>query len=199
MSGVTRLADNAWALFRAEENVRQADIQDSTSMDKVRNYMMTYQRGRIEDWLLSEADSFVERAKVMGFDSAAMDMGIYKDSFGPLPLNYGNTSLFSSVASAGIYALYNEYSQINAGTDERFWLTAFTTPLLTPSAPVSVGGNVVVLYPLEESEDDEYNTSLIQMYYPYWLSNTVDTDIRSYFMNSGKLDDRFWDVFRYFL
>jgi hypothetical protein len=199
MSGVVRLADNSWAIFRAEENVRQADIQDPASMDKIRNYMMTFQRGRIEDWLFSEAEVFIENVKTVGFDNAAFDMGIYKDSFGPLPLNYGNTSLFSSVAGAGIGVLYNEYSQVNAGTNERFWLTAFTTPLLTPSTPVIVGTHVVVLYPLEESEDDEYNTSLIQMYYPYWLSNTIDTDIRYYFMNSGKLDDRFWDVFRYFL
>jgi hypothetical protein len=199
MSGVVRLADESWAIFRAEENVRQADIQDPAAMDKIRNYMMTFQRGRIEDWLLSEANVFVEHVRAVGFDSAAADMGIYKESFGPLPLNYGNTSLFSSVASTGIGALYNEYSQANAGTNERFWLTAFTTPMLTPSAPVIVGTNVVVLYPLEESEADEYNTSLIQMYYPYWLSNAVDTDIRYYFLNNTKLDDRFWEVFRYFL
>jgi hypothetical protein len=62
-----------------------------------------------------------------------------------------------------------------------------------------VGTNVVVLYPLEEIEADEYSTSLIEMYYPYWLSNAVDTDIRYYFLNSAKLDDRFWEIFQYFL
>ncbi|MDR0313300.1 MAG: peptidyl-prolyl cis-trans isomerase, partial [Treponema sp.] len=199
LSDVIRLSNDSYAIFRVEETARQADIQDYTIMDKIRNYMMTYQRGRIEDWLVSEAEVFIEYAKDVGFDSAAQDMGIYKYSFGPLPLNYGSTSLFSSVATTGIYVLYDEYNRVNAGTNDRFWQAAFTTPIHTPSVPIIIGTNVVVLYPNEESEADEYNTSLIQMYYSYWLSNAADTDIHYFFLNNPKLDDKFWDIFQYFL
>jgi hypothetical protein len=200
LSSVIRLADNSWAIFRAEETVRQADIQETITMDRIRNYMMTDQRGRVEDWLISEAEKFIEYAKAVGFDSAVEDMGIFKWTFGPLPLNYGNTSLFSSVASAGISVIYDEYTRTNAGINEQFWQAAFTTPINTPSVPVVEGANVIVLYPLEESEADEDNIGLIETFYSsYWLPNNTNTDIRSYFLNNTKLDDKFWDIFQYFL
>jgi hypothetical protein len=199
LSDVIRLSNDSYAIFRVEETTRQADIQDYATMDKIRNYMMTYQRGRIEDWLVSEAEVFVEHARAVGFDSAIADYEISKGTFGPLPLNYGNTSLFSSVSGTGISALYDEFSRTNAGTNDRFWQAAFTTPLLTPTVPIVIGTNVVVLYPYEESQADEYNTSLIQMYYSYWLSNAAEADIQYYFMSNPKLDDHFWDIFQYFL
>jgi hypothetical protein len=196
LSDVIRLSNDSWAIFRVEETAQQADIQDYATMDKIRNYMMTYQRGRIEDWLLSEAEVFVEYVKAVGFDIAAADMGFYKESFGPLPLNYGNTSLFPSVSRMDISALFDEYSRVNAGTNDRFWQAAFTTPLHTPSTPIVIGTNVVVLYPYEESEADEYNNSLRQVYFSSTLLPDIAySDIQYYFLMNPKLDNQFEEIF----
>jgi hypothetical protein len=162
-------------------------------MDKIRNYMLTYERGRAEDWLIGVAEQFSASVRETDFDSAAADRGMIKKTFGPLPLNYGDITLFPSVSSSGI-------SELNdAANNDRFWQAAYSTPLNTPSAPVVLGSNVVVLYPLEEVEADSDNIALIEMYYSYWLSTTTEQEFRSFFMNNEKFDDRFWDVFQYFL
>jgi hypothetical protein len=159
-------------------------------MDKIRNYMLSYERGRAEDWAIGEAERFTESVKAADFDSAALDRGILKNTIGPLPINYGDATLFSSVSNSGVYEVSN------AGSNEIFWQAAFSTPLNTPSAPIVIGSNVVVLYPLEETEADSEDIDLINMYYSYWISNNTEQDFRSYFLNNDKLDDRFWDVFQ---
>ena len=57
ISDVVRLMDNNWVIFRAEERVRQADIHDPVEMSRVRNHMMSIERGRAEDWLIRQAES----------------------------------------------------------------------------------------------------------------------------------------------
>jgi hypothetical protein len=190
ISEVIKISDTAWALFRSEERVRPADSSDPAAMEKIRNYIMTYERGRVEDWLLEDARKFIASVNVSDFDSAAADRGITKKSFGPLPINYGDTALFPSVSSSGI----NELN--NVGNNERFWKAAFSAALNTPSEPVIIGANVVVFFPLEETESDPENTNLIDMYYSYWLSTSTEQGFRSFFLNNEKLDDRFWDIFQ---
>jgi hypothetical protein len=189
-SDVIRLSENTWAFFRAEEEPRQADTGDAALMAKVRNYLMGYERGRAEDWLLAEARKFIADVKENGFDSAAANRAMEKKSFGPLPVNYGSAALFPSVPSD-----IPELS--SAATNEIFWTIGFSTPLNSPSEPVVLGDYVAVLYPLEETVQDSEDSGFIEMYFPYWLTSSAEQTINSHFINSSKLDDRFWDVFQY--
>jgi len=190
MSGVIRFSDTNFGIFRAEERVRPANTSDPAVMEKIRNYMMTYERGRAEDWVIAEAERFIAGVRASDFDTAATERGISKRTFGPVPINYGNAILFPSISNSGV----SEVS--NAGSNENFWQAAFSAPVNSPSTPVVLGTNVVVLYPLEETEASSDDIDLINMYYSYWLSNNIEQDIRSYFLNNDKLDDRFWDVFQ---
>ena len=123
LSNVLRIQDNTWSIFRVEENVRQADISDQTALERIRNYMMLYQRGIVEDWVISQAENFISDARLMDFDTAAVNIGMSKRTFGPIPLNYGDNGLFSSVSGSGI-------PELNiASTNERFWQIAFSTPI----------------------------------------------------------------------
>ena len=192
-SNVIKYADGAWVFFRAEDNVREADSGDPVIMDRIRNYIMTYERGRAEDWARDEAEKFCADARQNDFDSAVNDRVMAKQSFGPVPLNYGDIVLFPSLQSSGI-------SELNyAGQNERFIQACFVTPVGVPSDPVVVGSNVVVVCPLEEIIPDEEETGFISMYYSYWLTQSFEQDLREYFLYNGKLDDRFWDIFQYFL
>jgi len=172
-----------WAFFRAEDTARPADTGDASQVTKIRNYIMTYSRGRAEDWLTAQAQAFSAQVKDKGFDDAATAGNITKRNFGPISLNYGNMALFPSVASAGVPEL------ANAGTNEFFWKAAFTTALNTTSTPIVVGDNVLVLYPLEESAADSNETQMIENYYPYYISQGTERSYQSYFMSSSKLDD----------
>ncbi|MCL2478870.1 MAG: SurA N-terminal domain-containing protein, partial [Treponema sp.] len=189
MSDVIKVSDNTWAIFRTEEAVRQADTTDPVIMDRIRSYVMTYERGRAEDWLVGVANDFITEAKAGSFDSAASARGLTKQSFGPLPLNYGDISFFSSVNSANISDLSG------ASTNDKFWQACFATPMGTPSEPVVLGTNVIVVIPTQETAADPDETTFINQYYTYWLSQAFDQDLRTYFLNNGKLVDKFWEMF----
>ena len=195
LSNVIKITDNSWAFFRVEEASRSPDTGDYITLEKIRNYVLSYERGRAEDWLVAEADKFIDDVKASDFDNALADRGMSKNSFGPLPINYGDISLYSSVYTAGITDLNN------AGSDERFWRAGFSTPINTASAPVVSGSSVIILYPTEEitADDADSDSDFIEMYFSSWLNYYLEQNLQSYFLSNEKLDDRFWDVFQHFL
>ena len=188
LSGLVKAA-SGWAFYRAEEAVQQADLNDVSQREKIRNYIMVYSRGRAEDWLFVEAGKFSARVREMGFDEAIAAGGITKHSFGPVPVNYGGSALFSSVSSAGISELSG------ADTNQRFWKQAFSTPVNAVSQPIVMWNNVIVLYPTEETYADENEDQWLASYFPYWLYESMDQVYQSYFMNNEKLEDRFDELF----
>jgi hypothetical protein len=186
-----------WAFFRAEETPYPADTGDLSLLEKIRSYMTGFERGRIEDWFILEAQNLITLAGEIGFDEALIQKAVEKRSFGPLPLNYGGDNLYYN--GYGLFTALASFSVTelsSADTNENFWQEAFFTPLNTPSNPLVLGNYVVVLYPLEEtSEDEEAVDSVKTIYSSYWLSYITTNSLRSYFLQSDKLEDRFYDVF----
>jgi len=164
-------------------------------LEKVRSYVRNFERGRMEDWAITQANNFITLVNEQGLEGALAQQGIEKRSFGPIPLNYGNIDLFTTLASQSVPELSASAS------DENFWKTAFSTPVRTPSQPVVQGSNVLVLFPNEESTAEESTiegiTSTINS---YWLGYVSDQAMQQHFMNSPKMEDKFIDIyFRYFM
>ena len=180
---------SGWAFFRAEEAVHPVDSGDASQKDKIRSYIMSNLRGRAEDWLIAAAEKFSAQVKEKGFKNTSSDGNVVKHSFGPIPINYGSSALFTTVESAGISELRN------AGTDQLFWKAAFSTPLGSPSDPFVFENNVMVLFPVEESDAEETAIQQIELYFPYRARENMDLSYRSYFLNNEKLDDRFDETF----
>ena len=178
-----------WVFFRAEEAGYAPDLSDLSQLEKIRNYVMINSRGQIEDWLIAEAEKFTAQAREAGFDEASNARNISKQSFGPLPVNYGNAALFSSVSSTGVPEL------TTAATNQFFWKAAFSTPINSLSNPVVIGDNVIVLQPLEEINAEDNNLQFIEMYLPYWIDSGMEQSLRFHFLTSEKLDDRFDETF----
>jgi hypothetical protein len=204
-SPVYRL-ENGWAFFRCEAASYPADIGDSANLEKVRAYLMANERGRVEDWVFGQAESFVSLAKDNDFNTAVLMRGLEKKSFGPLAINYGErrspsgyyggyssdgVDLFTTLSSFAIDELYS------AGSADYFWRAAFFTPVGSPSNPIVVGNNVLVLYPAEElPPETESSGSIKNMYSSYWVSYNMEQSLKPFFMRSKKLRDRFMDTFR---
>jgi len=184
-----------WSFFRAEAALQYADTSDPVIMEKVRSYMRNDRRGRMEDWAIDQANSFIALIEEEGFEQALTKMGIESRSFGPIPINYGNVDLFTTLASQSV----NEIR--NSGSNENFWKTAFSTPVNSPSSPVVQGSSVLVLYPTAEAEIEESSIEgIASTYSSYWLYNNTEQSLQSYFLNSPKMEDKFFDVyFRYFM
>jgi len=181
--------NSGWAVYRVNEPARPVDLNDVSEKSKVRNYMMGFMRGVTEDWVISNAEKFCGQVRESGFDAAIAAAGLTKQSFGPLPLNYGNFIMLESIRSSGIPELEN------AGTNQFFWKAAFSTPLKSPSTPLVIGDNVLVLFPLEEITEEENELEYIKAYFPYWVESTLDENFRQNFLLSKKMDDRFFDTF----
>jgi hypothetical protein len=180
---------SGWSIYRVNEPVRPADLNDASEKNKIRNYLMSFTRGVIEDWIISSAEKLCSQARENGFDAAIDAAGLTKKSFGPIPLNYGNSALLSSIRTSGIQELEN------AGDNQFFWKAAFSTPLNSPSSPLVIGDNVIVLFPLEEISAEEDETEFIKSYYPYWISSAVADSFYIYFLSNKKMDDRFLETF----
>jgi hypothetical protein len=197
LSSVVRVPAG-WAFFRAETTPYPADVTDSANIAKVRAYLQDFERGRIEDWVIAQAEAFIARTKEEGFDAAAEAassvQGFTTQSFGPVPLNYGGVDLFGSLRSSGIPEL------TYADSNENFWRTAFFTPLETVSSPLVLGSDILVLYPKEEIPAEEAAVEEIKSIYSgYWLSYNAEMNLRYHFLRNGKLVDRFFDAFYRFV
>jgi hypothetical protein len=186
---------SGWAFFRVEEAAAAANSSDETVMEKVRSYLRNYERGRMEDWAIAQAESFRTLANEIGFRDASIERGIVSRSFGPVPLNYGNIDLFTTLASQSVPELSGSAS------DENFWKAAFSTPVDTPSQPVVQGSNVLVLFPNAETEAEESALeSISSIYNSYWLSYASQEAMQQHFMNSPRMEDKFMEIyFRYFM
>ncbi len=178
-----------FAFFRAEEAARASSSADKAVIAKARSYIISFERGRVEDWLITQAEAFAGLAAVSGFDAAAAERSLNKKSFGPVPLNYGDIELYRSLASFKIAELSG------ASSNENFWKTAFSTPVGTVSKPVVVGDNVLVLQPTLEQTAEASATGIIDYYYPYIAGQYAEATVRSFVLGSKKFEDRFIETF----
>jgi len=178
-----------WAFFRAEEAVQPPDSTDPAQVERIRNHIMTNVRGMVEDWVIGEAQAFSDQVRARGFEEVAAEGNILRRNFGPIPVNFGDSVLFSAISTAGVPEIQH------AGSNTFFWDAAFTTPLMTPSNPVVIDDNVMILFPLEESYADEFDVGLIESFYPSRVMEYITTAYRSYFLNSQRLVDRFDETF----
>ena len=187
--------DSSWSFFHVNDAVQEADASDPAVMEKVRSYVRNYERGRMEDWAIAQADGFIARANEIGFEEALAEHSLSKRSFGPIPLNYGSVDLFTPITSQSVTEL------ASADKDEYFWKVAFSTPVKSPSRPVVQRSNVLVLFPTEETEiEAEALESIVSIFNSYWLHSASESALQQHIMNSPKLEDNFLDVyFRYFM
>jgi len=191
---------NGWAFFRVENALTEADFEDIGVMQRVRSYLSSSQRGRMEDWAINEANAFIEEAGETNFDSAARARFLQKQSFGPLPINFGGVDLFPAIDHATIDGLTGQDLQ-NISRNETFWRIAFSAHINTASEPLVQGSNVLVFIPTEEEDTNEmYQNYITSMYASNWLGQVSDQSFVQYFLHNGKASDEksFWDAyFRY--
>jgi len=181
-----------WVIIRAEDDAQEADLEDPLVMGRVRAYMRSFARGIMEDWAIVQAESFAAQVNELGFEEAFAAKADVPErrSFGPVPINFGNVDLFGTLGAHGVGELGG------SDTNEHFWNAAFATPLNTASAPVVQGGNVLVFFPIEETEADSADTErLAADFGGFWLANTTDAVLHRHVMNSPRLDDRFMETY----
>jgi len=194
LSDVVRIGD-MWVFFRVEDELKNADFEDDAVMERVRSYVRNFQRGRMEDWAIAQARDFIADTEIYGFEEAARALRKEVHSFGPLPINYGNVNLFTSLSAFSIPDL-SDTELSGMSQNENFWRTAFSAKLNTPSEPLVQGSKVLVFLPTEQDEGEESGAEDVASTYSYyWADYITEQSLQPYFINSPKMDSRFQDTF----
>jgi len=194
LSGVIS-ANDSWVFFRAESELTKADFDDYSVMERVRSYVKGYERGRMEDWTVGQANEFIAESKEAGFANAARWKNLSRKNLGPLPLNYGGVDIFTTLDSftdSGLSA--DDLKALSQ--NEIFWKRTFTTPVNTPCEPFVQGSNVFVFIPTEETiAEESLIDEIASNYKNQFVQYTSDQSLQKYFMNNGKLTDHFDDIY----
>ncbi|GBU28608.1 peptidyl-prolyl cis-trans isomerase [Treponema sp. R8-4-B8] len=192
--------NNGWVFFRAENELTQADFDDSAVMDKVREYVKSRERGRMENWAIDKANEFITESKESGYANAARWRNLSVNSFGPIPINYGGVDLFTALESLTITGL-NEQDLEGLTKNENFWKITFSTPLNNPTEPLVQGNKVYVFFPTEEIEAEETSKEdIASNYSTQFLQYIANQSLQKYFISNGKMtshfDETYFSVFR---
>jgi len=194
MSGVISTNDG-WAFFRAEDALVKADFNDYSVMDRVRSYVKSFERGRMEDWAVGQANEFISESKNSGYANAARYRNLVRKNIGPLPLNYGDVDLFTTLESFTDSGLSAEELK-GLSQNENFWKKTFTTPINALCEPLVQGSNVFVFIPTEETIADESAIAdIASTLKTQYLQRTADQSLQKYFLNYGKMTDHFDDTY----
>jgi len=193
-SGVIK-TEAGWFFFRCEEAAQEADLNDPAVMEKINSYFRTFERGRMENWAIGKAEAFTALVNESGFTEALSLQGLQGGSFGPVPVNFGNVDLFTTLQSQSLPEL------AGSAENENFWKAAFSAPVGKPSRWIVQGSNVLVLFPVEEIEAEIYRQETVASNFSaYWLDYMIGQSMQEVFLNSPKMDNKFMDVyFRYFV
>jgi len=193
--------NDGWVFFRAENELTQANFDDSSVMDKVRDYVKNRERGRMENWAIDKAKEFITDSKESGYVNAARWRNLSINNFGPIPLNYGDVSLFTALDESLKVTGITDQEVDGLSKNENFWKTTFSTPLNTPTEPLVQGSKVYVFFPTEEIDTEESaKEEIATNYSTQLLQNIANQSLQRYFINNEKMksnfDETYFSVFR---
>jgi hypothetical protein len=181
-----------WTIFRAESATTTADTSNQAILNKIRGHLSETERGVIEDWLIARAGDFTKTAETGDFTEVAGQYDAQTADFGPVSLNYGDSSLFTTLSSSTSTS-NNELRA--AGTSENFWKTAFSTAVGRISAPFVIDASlnsVVVLEPVSESADDEEAAAGARTAFSdTFVNNDIESSVQNAILNSDKFRNDF--------
>lgn len=183
-----------WVIYKANEAVREVSRENDEDLATVRQYMTRFERGTIEDYLISEADALRAELGESSFANADAARWSYGET-ASFPLNYGNIEILKPVQDAsGSGALSN------AAFNETL-LTALFGLNANEVSEALVLDDKVFLFRLNEIvEADESVTETVGLYFAYMGQQYLQADLQAAILGSDKLENNFDAVFtKYFL
>jgi peptidyl-prolyl cis-trans isomerase D len=199
LSPVLKTSAGAWAFFRADAAVADADFGKPEAVSQARDYMTRSERGAIEDWLVAKAKDLAA-AGGAGFEAAAKKAGLAVKAAGPFPINYGDFSIYMAEYNQS-YPIFKPVEGAEApelagaATNEKFLTAVFSLAAGAVADPVVIGDYVVVAKVKEAVEAKAEDVAAIDYIYPYFIQGKVSPQVRELFIKSKKLKDDFSKVF----
>ncbi len=179
-----------WMIFRCNSPVVQADVKDKDLLKEVKKYVLTYERGKVEDYFLKKAKDFVNYAKVHNFLDACGKYNYIPFLTEYFPINYQLLFSFKPVKAKG-----DRPSLTTANYNKTFFEKAFSLKKDDVSEPILLEDQILVLKLLKEDSIKDSDKELYTSYYNYFVQQAVKADVQSYLTNPDKLEDNFNEVY----
>ncbi len=188
-------SSDGWLIFRCDESAILADSTDPEVKKTVRTYMMSFERGKIEDYLLEEAKKFKEESKSTAatFEVLATKRGLAVKETDYFPINFGNSVFLKPVSQT-------DSILAGAAFRESFFVTAFSLKPNETSDPVVLGDSITLLKLVDERAVKIEDLQILEVYLPYIVQRFTEEHVQQFIVTSKDFKDDFNSVFfKYFL
>ncbi|GAB4221639.1 MAG: hypothetical protein Kow009_12190 [Spirochaetales bacterium] len=186
-------SSEGWLIFRCDEPAIQPDFSDPDVKKTVRTYMMSYERGKIEDYLLEEAKKFKEETKTTAFEALAAKKSLPLKETDYFPINYGNSVFLKPVSRT-------DSTLAGAAYRENFFVTAFSLKPEETSDPVILNDSITLLKLVDERMVKAEDLQVLDVYLPYIVQGFTEENLQQFILSSKDFKDDFNSIFfKYFL
>jgi peptidyl-prolyl cis-trans isomerase D len=176
-------------IYQLNSAVRQPDFADEKVLSKIKNYLISRERGLVEDYITGEALAFSSAAEE-NFSIAAEKYGLDTYSVQKAPVNYGSAMFLSSFQ----YSDSGQYLA-NLENNESSLKTLFAINEGELSDPISINSGILIAYCTEAEEAEELDTATLEMLYPYFTPQIIQSDYNQMVYSSEKFEDNFMRIF----
>jgi len=124
------------------------------------------------------------------FSIAAEKYGLDTYSVQKAPVNYGSAMFLSSFqnSDSGQYLA-------NLENNESSLKTLFAINEGELSDPISINSGILIAYCTETEEAEELDTATLEMLYPYFTPQIIQSDYNQMVYSSEKFEDNFMRIF----
>ncbi len=179
-----------YSIYRCNSVSKDPDLNNEIVINSILDYMMTNEKGMIEDYFVAQADLFRADALINGFleTSSVMDQTYYTTEY--FPINYGNSYFLKQVKTLDDNIYFSTVS-----TDNRFLTSLFSLKEMEISEPAIVGNAILVAQMIGEQQMSEDELSYLDSFYPYLLTQIQQIELSSTFLKSELFTNNFISVF----
>lgn len=127
-----------YVVLKCTADPSQPDFNDASMIEKVFYYMRQYEKGMIEDYLMSYANNFIKTAKEKSLKEALLEFKVEAKTTEGFAINYGNSRFLPALPT-------KDATFLSVTTNEDFFKTLFSLKKKELSKPLLLNENVVVL------------------------------------------------------
>ena len=181
-----------WVFFRCDSEAVKPDFEQQETIDLVRDYVATSERGVIDEYFVGEAQKFIELAEEKGFNSASVEAGL----FPPLETEYFPINYATVFSQKPIQAENDEAGVLaSAAYDEGFLTALFSLEIGGITEPITLGDNVVVATFLDERQTPDQDVEEILDSMEALSYTSLNRELGVILIDEDKLEDNFQEAF----
>jgi len=179
-----------WVVFRCDSPALEPDLDSEETLTLVREYVMKYEKGMVEDYILDRAETFRERVEEVGFLGATLETNFSVGLTDYFPLNYRSFYFLAPVRSP-----LEQFNISSAAYSEDFFVQAFSLAPGQVSSPILLDDQVLVLKLDDVRKPPSQEVELVDDYYNYFVQQSMEQDLQNVLLNPDHIQDDFNETF----